>query len=61
LAIVRGLGENQETKMAKGPVSDTLNRRDQAVEKALEEVTLKSLASDPQPKKLWVASTRSES
>ena len=61
LAIVRGVGENQETKMAKGSVSELLNRRDQAVEKALEEITLKSLASDPLPKKLWIASTRSES
>lgn len=61
LDIVRGAGENPEIKTAKSAVSDTLNRRDQAVERALADTTLQSLASAPQPKRLWVAQTGSES
>jgi membrane protein len=61
LDIVRGEGENPETKTAKSPVPEILNRRDQAVARALEDTTLRSLVSDPQIKRLRVAQTGSES
>lgn len=61
LDIVRGEGENPEIKTAKSLVPEILNRRDQAVAKALDDTTLRSLVSDPQPKRLRVAQTGSES
>jgi membrane protein len=61
LDIVRGGREDREIRTAKSSVSETLNRRDQAVERALDGMTLKSLASSSQSKRLWLAQSASES
>jgi membrane protein len=53
LDIVHG-SEGMEEVRKKGLVADLLNRRDQAVQRTLQGVTLKTLASDTQPQSLRV-------